>query len=875
MMSDKPKDHTPRRSQRLKDKDKKRSDTLSDKESEKLEKKRKLQYDELAQNTDELYKTDLQDDIGDATRIKRAKDEVIRPPAPDIFLRQNKQDKVNVDQEFFDSSQRSKNNNSIIRQSVLNNKEILIKNFEAELIKSSIDIDVRDFYKNIDHETTKIFKKDFFIFITTAIKKFFVNKPEYFLNESSCPINFIHFFKLVFVSRVDKINAKFSVITEITEDMSTVNEEYIATSTNDTKSQGAIHSKFIELFKEMVPKPSDEFDDEDLARKFRYCEEELIQKLEQLRLKDPSTLFEDLDNILTKITENVIDEIDLVVHDDDDTQTNSTSSGSKNIDEEIKSHEKNQKAQDKKLKEHKEHMKYMKHKRETKIQNTFDKSITPFKLLCNLVYDPKLFNCYQNEKITFVLPEDLEEKFPHLKDVKNVIETDLTFKIHNTSGNTTKAAKYPLEIKLPSIATLLNELGSHDISSRSRGIYKQVINQMVAFKTNVCFLSDHNNMVILLFQENGENGITESKLKNSNDLMVEIPFRILTIDNTYQNILKYTGDLDIKDKLTFEMLMLIMMRHPFEALGDSKKLLDFVLLDPRKIQEQRIRFMKSIISYFNDEDFLSNDDFSDTPTIVSSQIRPSSSSSSNNTLIPTPNKDLKQDLKQDLNKDLKFFNCPMILKHVKDILSETITGQESKPSVSLLLHSSELEKLNIMCIDQKSKNELVVLKIFDVEYAHINYHKSWIKYQYADFKEFYRENIYKDAFLKELKVMRRIKSYNDSVFEDKKINTSSLLGFGILTSFVYNGPFIIHSYIDCIIRQKPKTKEHLELGIQQFNRLLGIGINHNDIAKRNIGFDEEEKKFYIIDFDHSEMLPEGKKYNYSMTYEMLKCELGL
>ncbi|CCH42112.1 hypothetical protein BN7_1655 [Wickerhamomyces ciferrii] len=427
------------------------------------------------------------------------------------------------------------------------------------------------------------------------------------------------------------------------------------------------------------------------------------------------------------------------------------------------------------------------------VQKKFERSITPFKMLIDLVYGPNVLNCYPNQEIIFELPSQLKGQFPNFRDGQSVIP-DLTFSVVNSSG---KEQLYPLEIKLPSIKNLTEEIENNDkISFQNQGIWKKAIMEMLACGSEILFISDYNQTIMLHYQKNGDKG-TEIIEQTNGVSIAEIPFQILLIDNTYQPTIKRAANMNIEQKITLEMIMLILLRTPFKSSGDSRKLLRKVLYEPRRVQEQHINFLKAV------------------------HKNNSSSFSSDNSLVPSG--------------DIKSYNCEL---PYEDILSSSKNGDEYSPSVVLLFQKSTLEQLNILNINKESNDELVVLKIFDVEWSQIQFNQRYSWVYDGNFENYYSKYIYNDKYLKELRIMKRFQDYNDSINnDDDKINTPSLLGFGMLTSFGYNGPFIIESYVDCI-QNKPSKEDHIKLGVEQYNRLLGIGINQNDIAERSIGFDE-------------------------------------
>ncbi|CCH42136.1 hypothetical protein BN7_1680 [Wickerhamomyces ciferrii] len=345
--------------------------------------------------------------------------------------------------------------------------------------------------------------------------------------------------------------------------------------------------------------------------------------------------------------------------------------------------------------------------------------------------------------------------------------------------------------------------------------------------------------------------------------MVEIPFQYLVLDNTFESIINCSGDLELKDKLSLQMIMLIISRDPFISSGNVRKLLPKVSKTPKECQETKMNFFKEMMIDFDTNDDNDDDSSNSNPIAgYSSQMRSSSALSNTVSLV---------------NDDFKIFHCPCVLPYVK-ILSGLKNGDEYNPSVVLLCKKSKLEELDIMKYSNKdeSNNDFVILKIYDIGWSQLHFDSKFERrynYEELSFKEYYKEHIYKGLFLNELKIMKRIQNYNDKdENKEKKINVPTLLNYGMITSYGYNGPFIIESYVDCI-KNKPSKEKHFKLGIEQYNRLLGIGINHNDIARRNVGFDEDEQKFWVIDFDHGKMLHEGKKYTYPMDYETLKREL--
>ncbi|CCH42105.1 hypothetical protein BN7_1647 [Wickerhamomyces ciferrii] len=398
------------------------------------------------------------------------------------------------------------------------------------------------------------------------------------------------------------------------------------------------------------------------------------------------------------------------------------------------------------------------------------------------------------------------------------------------------------------------------MSSKGEKIFNEAISQMIQCDTNISFVSDQNKTIMLHYQKNGDKNTSEFELENKN-FMVEIPFQYLVLDNTFESIINCPGDLELKDKLSLPMIMLIISRDPFVSSGNVRKLLPIVSKTPKQCQETKMNFFKEMMVNFDTKEPNDYDSSNSNPIAgSSSQMRSTSALSKTVSLV---------------NDDFKIFHCPCELPY-EDILSGSKNGDEYNPSVVLLCKKSELEKLNIIKSNEESNDDLVILKIYDIGWSQLHFDSKFErKYNYEElsFKEYYEKHIYKGLFLNELKIMKRIQNYNDNdKNKEKQINVPSLLNYGMITSYGYNGPFIIENYVHCI-QNKPKTKESLELGVEQFNRLLGIGINHDDIAERNVGFDEDEQQFWVIDFDHSEMLPEGRRYVNPMTSERLKSDL--
>ncbi|CCH42113.1 hypothetical protein BN7_1656 [Wickerhamomyces ciferrii] len=225
MMSEKSKEDS--ESKRMEDKIK-RSNNSNDEEPEKSEKKRK--HDHETQKADD--KTDLKDD-NVASTFKRTKSDA---------------------------------NDLLIKKLISQNKEKIIQNFELELVsKSSTDVDINNFYKDLDHETIKFLKKDSFKFIIYAIDICFNENGQYFEKldtNGEDDHTEVHLFKLIFLVRKNKLpDIKRDMI--IHEDKSNHKSEYGSTMSRDSTS-----SILIKNFKEMVPKPSCKFDQEILRKKF-------------------------------------------------------------------------------------------------------------------------------------------------------------------------------------------------------------------------------------------------------------------------------------------------------------------------------------------------------------------------------------------------------------------------------------------------------------------------------------------------------------------------------------------------------------------------------------------------------------------------------
>ncbi|CCH42097.1 hypothetical protein BN7_1639 [Wickerhamomyces ciferrii] len=226
----------------------------------------------------------------------------------------------------------------------------------------------------------------------------------------------------------------------------------------------------------------------------------------------------------------------------------------------------------------------------------------------------------------------------------------------------------------------------------------------------------------------------------------------------------------------------------------------------------------------------------------------------------------------------EFNKSEMVINHNTDEHGSSSKGSESfvvKKIKMLTLKPesctrSDLEKLNLIQ-NKESNDECMAVKIYDISLAQDNFNDNIKNWGYeGNFEDYFNKIIFYDKFIKELRIMNHIQHYNNGISDDKRrINVPNLINYGMLASFNFNGPFIVESYVNCI-QWKPKTKDHIQLGLEQVNRLSEIGIIHGEISKRNVGFDEEQQKFWIIDFDHGEILEEGKENGNPMTYEKLE-----
>ncbi|CCH42107.1 hypothetical protein BN7_1649 [Wickerhamomyces ciferrii] len=159
------------------------------------------------------------------------------------------------------NKQKSDNKKVLIYRLISDNKEKLMQNVKSEMVKSSLDIDIRNFYKGLEHGTIEYFKKNFYEFIEDFLMMYI--DPEVRHTED-LEIDIIHFVKLVFFIKKNPFIRPYID-----------NLQYI--DTTDTNLIGC--------FKNMKPKSnfSSKFDDDILREKFIKCENELLDKLKEKR----------------------------------------------------------------------------------------------------------------------------------------------------------------------------------------------------------------------------------------------------------------------------------------------------------------------------------------------------------------------------------------------------------------------------------------------------------------------------------------------------------------------------------------------------------------------------------------------------------------
>ncbi|CCH41192.1 hypothetical protein BN7_729 [Wickerhamomyces ciferrii] len=707
-----------------------------------------------------------------------------------------------IDQKFYDTSSQKFDKDFLMYQFVSDNREKLMQNIEPEMIKSSIDIDLRNFYKGFDEETIENIKINFCGFIKYILTDCIASG----LYRGEFKIDIIHFVKLVFIIKSDKL---------------------IEFHDDNLKNVDTNESNFIRSFKDMIPKQNSctKFNDEILREKFIKCENELLDKLKnKLDELDRDVLRMKLSSIIYRIS-STMDEV---------TEFNDCNDVSNKPITRIDAiaHERN-------------------------IQKLFvDSMLYPLMRICDFAYGNGEYRYAYNGIVKYEIPNEFKSQNHNLIQlIGQMISPNITVQINNSSES---IKSYPIEIKLPgSIKNLIEEIDKSEMSIQNQKIYNEAILQMILCNVNFCFIADHNQTIMLHYEKNGYKNI--KNIKQNNDVMVGIPFRYLVLDNTFESIINCSGDLKFKDKFSFQMIMLIISRNLFINSGDVKELLPKVSKTPKQVQKIKMDLFEEIMSNEFKDDHLSD---SDPVAGSSSQLRGLPASPDVTSADPLVN-------------DFKIFHCLFELPYVKVLSTPKYGGDDAaNPSVILLCKKAEIEKLDILT-NKESNDEFVVLKIYDIGWSQIYFDKKFdwkYNYEELDFKQYYQKYIYNGLFWNELKIMNRIQDHNDSVTNNnKKINVPSLLSFGMLSSYGYNGPFIIESYVDCI-QNKPSKKEHFKQGLKEFNKLRKIGIDHNDIAQRNVGFDETDKKFWIIDFDQGKMLPEGEKYA-PMNYSSLKAEL--